>query len=87
MVGRGWRVLGGPTDGYREGVGDVDRVINTKSSGEDDVDTDYHVFGDIPEVKSAHKVNQGEEDAGHHSEGEAQVAQHHQGDQADGEQG
>jgi len=49
---------------HHEAVTDVDAVVDTETHRDDDVDAGHDVDGDVPEVKVANNVNQG--DANHH---------------------
>ena len=48
--------------GNHEGKPNVDRIVNTKTDGKDDIDTRYNVDGDVPEVEEAHDVCEGDDD-------------------------
>ena len=46
--------------GNKEGVADVDAVVDAEPDGEDDVDARDDVDGDLPEVEEADDVGEGE---------------------------
>ena len=55
----------------------MDAVVDTESSGQDDVDTGDDINGHIPEVERADHIHQGEHDTGHDHETQVDIAQHH----------
>ena len=75
------------TGGHREGVSEVNAVVHTQSSSQDDVHAGDHVDGDVPEVEGPHHVHQGKHDAGHDHQTQVEVAEHDQGHHPHGQQG
>ena len=54
--------------GNKEGVADVDAVVDAEPDGEDDVDAGDDVDGDPPEVEEADDVGEGEQDCQDHQD-------------------
>ena len=85
---------GGVSDGGHDGqwswcktyLGDhksepnVDRIVNTKTNGEDDVDAGDDVDGDVPEVEEADNVCEGDDDDADDEDADADVGEEEEGD-------
>ena len=58
----------------------MDRVVHTKTYGNNNIDARDDVNGDIPEVEKANNVNKGEQDNTQHHQADPQVGQENKGD-------
>ena len=65
----------------------MNRVIHTEADCQHDVDTTDDVDGDVPEVKEANNVHQGEDDCDEDHHGDPYVRQEDEDDGEDGGQG
>ena len=73
--------------GNHEGKPNVDRIVNTKTDGKDDIDTGYNVDGDVPEVEEAHDVCEGDDDNADDVDADADVGKEQEGDNSDSSHG
>ena len=65
----------------------VDRIVNTKTDGEDNVDAGDDVDGDPPEVEEADNVCEGDDDDADDVDADADVGKEEEGDDGDGSDG
>ena len=65
----------------------MNRVIHTKSDGEDKVDARDDINGDIPEVKKANNIDQSDDDDDENHETDRNISKKYQGDQEDTKHG
>ena len=75
-------LLPGARDG-EEGMTHVDRVVDTQTDGNDDVDGADHVNGDVPGVHEPAQVHQAEGDGEEDQDGAKDICQEDQGGQED----
>ena len=57
----------------KKAVGDVDRIVNTESNGNDEVIARDRVYGDTPEVEEPTNINQGKENTEDDDDGSSEV--------------
>ena len=68
-------------------MADMNRVINTEANCQDYVDTTDDVDGDVPEVKEANNVHQGEDHSNEDHHRDPHVGEEDEDDGEDGRQG
>ena len=68
-------------------MSNMNRVIHTKSDGEDKVDARDDINGDIPEVKKANNIDQSDDDDDENHETDRNISKKYQSDHEDTKHG